>query len=175
MADKRELLALLAARGLSPGHVAGGMPTLTQLEIAGMMAPLSKCECALLRAKYAIDAADYHRFWAYWFEYLMGQGWVTKKPGAIEALSMITWREQVSANRCGLCDGTWGWPVENKWRACPCCAGHGVVYMSNREVARGMGFKDEGLKAPWPDRLDWARRQLVHWDDCALDRMIRLG
>ena len=166
--DKRELLALLAARGIDPMNVPGGIPSITQLDVAGMMAKLSPCESALLRAKYCGDPI--HEAWAHWFKMLMAEGWKVKKSGAIDALSRITIAEHVSHNRCTMCNGTKGWMAASKYQACPVCEGSGVVYLTRREVAGRMGF-DEGLKEPWKSRLDWWRRRLVVWEDVAIGKM----
>jgi hypothetical protein len=133
-----------------------------------MMAKCTDCESALLRAKYCGDHPK--SAWAYWFTHLMDQGWSTKKPGTISALSMVTLAEHISDNRCGLCHGTAGWMVGAKWQTCPSCHGSGVIYLSNRAIATRLGFSNEGLKAPWIERLSWARQELISWENRAVRR-----
>lgn len=169
MNDVRELLALLAAHGIDPLKVHGGVPSITQMDVAGMMARCTQCEAALLRAKYCGEPV--HEAWAFWFQHLMEQGWASKKPRAIETLSIVTLAEHVSDNRCGLCRGTQGWYVGSKYQPCPACRASGVIYLSNREIAGRLGFEDEGLKEPWLSRLGWCRAELVLWEQRAIAKV----
>lgn len=159
-----ELLALLTAHGIEPGKVHGGTPSITQMDVAGMMARCAPCESALLRAKYCGESI--HDAWAYWFEHLKAQKWKTKA-GQVDTLSKISLLEHVSDNRCGLCSGTQGWFVGNSYQTCPLCEGSGVQFLKPSEIASRLGVERLGI---WADRLGWCRKELIRWEHGALEK-----
>lgn len=161
-----ELLAILTAHGIQPGKVFGGVPSITQMDVAGMMAGCEPCETALLRTKYCGEPV--HEAWSFWFEHLMSQGWEVKK-GQIDALSKITFLEHVSDNRCGLCSGVQGWFVGSAYQTCPLCMGSGVQFLTPSDIAERLGI--EKLAGVWADRLGWCRKELVKWEQGALSKL----
>ena len=165
--DKAELLAMLTAHGIDPLKVHGGVPSITQMDVAGMMARCSPCEAALLRAKYCGEPP--HEAWSYWFRHLMDQGW-SEGDGRVERLSLVTLDEHLGHNRCPACNGTAGRMIGTKYQQCPRCGGTGIVYQTGREIARSLGFKS-GLHSIWNERLTWCRGELLRWEGRAIAKM----
>jgi hypothetical protein len=160
VADYRELLAMLTAHGIdatkAPG---GGVPELTQMDVAGMMAKCSPRETALLRAKYCGDPR--HDAWAYWFEYVMAEDWDARN-SLIDKFTHVTLDEFLDEPRCSACHGTQGCIIDSKWVVCPHCEGFGYVLQSERAIGRALG--QSRLREPWTERLSWARHKLRGWE-----------
>ena len=180
--DKRELLAKMVARGIDPGAVTvsnggGSGGGVTGLDVAAMMAPLSQFESDLLRAKYCDDRRSLAAAWACWREMLRctskAEGWRPKKAGVLDALSRVTFAEHVSENLCPGCLGARARrdAETGRWLECDTCGGSGRMYLPGREIAKRLGFPDEGLKDPWKTRVTDARRRLVAIEESALSRM----
>ena len=156
---------MLTAHGIDPLKAYGGVPTITQMDVAGMMSSLKPCESALLRAKYCGEPAS--SAWAYWFKHLMDQGW--ESDGQIRVLSLITMDEFVREPRCKACGGTKGQMIDAQWVVCPRCDGLGYQAMSDRAIGRRMGMTR--LREPWLGRLSWCRRTLQNWEVEAVKKL----
>ena len=159
---KAELLAMLSAKGIDINNVPGGIPTITQQDVAAMLRKCTPCEEALLRTKYVGEKP--HKAWAFWFEHLMEQGWEAPQ-GTVDRLSRYTLAEHLSDYKCGLCAGTRGWHVGPKWTVCPVCEGNGYTSISDNEIGSRVGVKIKGV---WEVRLHYCRTTLQDWERKAL-------
>lgn len=168
--DKRELLAMLTAHGVTPGKVYGGTPTLTAQDVAGMMAKCSDCESALLRAKYCGESES--KAWAYWFQHLMGKGWHSEaERGKVLYVADLTFNEHIKEPRCKACNGTREVQIDSKTVVCPQCEGRGYKAVSDREIARKLNLPNGRLRGVWAERVAYCRRKLVSWEDGAIAKM----
>lgn len=166
--DPAELLAMLTCRStdvLSSGG--GGKPTLTQQDVAAMMAGLAYEEAELVRVKYCDEPR--HRLWRWWFQELMRQGW-SEGNGRVEKLSIVTLEECIKPRVCGACKGVAKLQIDNRWLDCEACDGLGRFHLYEREVARLLGLKGS-LQAPWLERLDFCRKWLARIEYGALEKM----
>ncbi len=162
-----ELLSMLTAHGIDPLKPMGGLPNITQMDVAGMLRHCSPCESALLRAKYCGDSDS--AAWAYWFVYLMDQGWQTERDGIVSALSRSTLDEHIGGLVCKSCHGVGEFQVDHKTLQCESCEGMGRRHWSNREIARRLGLSR--LKTPWLERVEWCRAELRAWEYRAVSHM----
>lgn len=168
--DKRELLSMLTCHGAS-GTGGGGRPNLTAADVAGMMAPLTSFQSALLRAKYCNEQDSKHAAWAEWFMLIMDQGWKGKR-GRFNALSRVTLDEYLSTNRCSTCNGIGSNFQAAKWTPCKVCGGSGMDHQrySQRSIATALG-RNGSLREPWISRLAWCRLELNRVETEGLNRM----
>lgn len=163
-----ELLSLLTAHGVDPGKPFGGLPSITQMDVAGMMAKCSACEVALLRAKYCGESS--HDAWAHWFIFLMKQGWTDAERGQINSFAHFTLGVCLRGS-CSKCRGVGAVAIEPKVLVCQRCDGSGNEPVSDRKLARQLGIGNK-LDTEWRGRLKWALDQLQSVEMTALYKLV---
>lgn len=161
-----ELLALLTAHGIDPAKVHGGTPSITQMDVAGMMARLTDWESALLRTKYCLE--DMSEAWAYWFEQLMARGW-SEGDGRVERLATLTLGDYAREQKCRACRGVCSIEHNNKVIVCEDCGGIGHVPRTDRTIARALDLAT--LRDPWKGRYGWCMRKLARVEADAIAKM----
>ena len=142
-----EILSKLAPGTLNPLAVFGGIPELTQSDVAFCLKGVGPIGTELAYIKGVGDLSRVHSLWAYWFEHLMTLGW-SEGDGKVKQIADITLVEQIASNRCPRCNGTRGVMFDNKWLECDSCLGTGYRYPNH------------DLTGKWDDRLHEARRVL---------------
>ena len=155
-----EILAMLTPKSVRIGHVPGGIPSMTQMDVAAMMAKCSPCECSLLRAIHTKELGEFYRARAYWFTFLKTQGW-TKNIQRVEVIANLTFDNYVNDPRCKSCNGTKGLIIDSKWVACDSCKGRGTRVLTDMEIARKLELTR--LQSPWDERVSFARRRIHIW------------
>jgi hypothetical protein len=174
-----EILALLTARTLDLGHVPGGRPELTGLDIAAALGmdhdPIS---ADLLLAKYAANPKAYASGRIWWRMAVGDESirarWDRKPAGTTFALADFSLDEWISSGRCTSCHGAAHAVIDHKPVECPACLGTGLERRSGRAAARGIGLPESTYRGShWPLRLDWCRRRLWQIEADALSRLAR--
>lgn len=161
MSDIKEKLAFFTCHGVQIGKTYGGLPTLIWEDVAGEMKGLPMHQSELLLAKYA----DYscHRVFAFWNDHLLEKKWNIKR-FQVTKLARFTLDEALSEPRCGACKGVKELTINEKVEVCDQCGGKGYKSLSNREVAKLLGFAGNSLDQTWQCRLDYARSTLQAWE-----------
>jgi len=140
----------------------GGIPAITQMDVAAMLAHASAREEALLRAKYCGEPD--HAAWAHLFIYLMEQGWEAEQ-GQIDTLTRIVLDDYLASGICSGCNGAQGAVIDNRWEVCTACGGIGRKALSDREIGRRLGYAR--LQEPWRTRVAFCKHKLIYWEiDC---------
>lgn len=158
--SKAELIAFLTARGPNLEVAPGGVPSLTQHDVAAMFRTLSKREQALLYAKYALDKPSRNLSWAYLYKEIESRKW-----NRAEDLATVLLNEYLSDLICRTCGGIGRVLASSKIVGCDACSGVGRRNWSNREIARQLNLKSK-LQSPLKERVEWIRKHL---------RMIEMG
>lgn len=166
MSANPEMLALLTAHGIDPAKVHGGIPAITQMDVAGMMARLSPWESALLRAKYCLE--DMSDAWAYWFEQLMAKGW-SEGDGRVERLATLTLSDYAREQKCRACRGVCSIEHNNKVIVCEHCGGVGHMPRTDQAIARALDLV--ALREPWRGRYSWCMWKLASVESGAVVKM----
>lgn len=176
--DVAELMAMMTPHGPKPGHVPGGIPSLTALDVAGAMGMghLKPEWAALVLVKYCGDSSPVHGLWSIWFRRLMRhkacQGWETI-PGQVERLSISTLDEAIGSHACRRCGGTGAGIIDGSLKACPACDGLGRQYPGERQMAGALLVSRHAYRTQWAGRVDWCRRELQGWERQALGAISR--
>jgi hypothetical protein len=166
MSNAGELLAMLTLHGIRIGHVPGGIPQLTPLDVAGALGMMhDRRGAAMLLAKYTMDSEAMRSCMAHWRMmvarqgYLMGWGHDDRQ----KLVADYTYAEWLDAQRCRSCKGVGEQMTQHgKVLKCDACDGTGLRKIGLRAPARALGMSAEGYrKSAWPMRVEWARKELV--------------
>ncbi len=173
MIDAAELMAMMTAHGIQIGHVPGGRPKITALDMAGAMgiAHVETRYQMLALAKYCLDDPAKHQAWSFWFQDRLAHYREQRaewKRGQIDVLCSYTLEEATSANVCTRCDGVGSVLPGELRRECGRCRGTGKAYPGDSAMARLLGVDRRCLEKVWQPRIAECRRELQRWEYVAL-------
>lgn len=169
--DVRELIGKLAGSAISPGHVPGGKPALTAVDISASLTGLRKGETALMRVKYALDESSLpalheaareaacnmaeHQRWRRDAEFQR----------RIAVLAELASEHVVLPNLCRRCSGR-GELSSRKGVVILClsCCGMGTREAPDAVRAKRMGLDRSSYTRTWESRLRGLIFVLQHWE-----------
>ena len=173
-----DLLSMLSLHGVRIGHVPGGVPDIVPLDIAAAigMAHLDEHQAWLLWAKYLGDANSANQFSDYWLEnrldHAKAAGWRWEN-GDIYRLAKYSLAEHMGHNRCPECEGVGSILAGQKKIVCHLCAGVGILYYSERQMAHYFKISRHAYRQTWLARVMDSRKQLQAWEQQAADAIDR--
>ena len=176
--SKAEILTKLNAKTQSFSAAPGGVPELTQSDVAAMMQGLSNQQEWILRAKVLDDAAAAGNLWNWWKSVCREEARVRKwkrKSWQLNAFAAGVFAEAIQPGRCNYCLGQGAIQAGPLLITCDECGGTGVIPKdhSDRNLARSLGLSR--LQEPWKSRAQWARIVLKNLEADAIANFGRWG
>lgn len=179
--DPRELLGMLAARVQHFAMAPGGIPALTQLDIAHALGMISNPAVTLYaRVKYGQENGDFEDLVQVLFRHVavnldIGK-WRIPRKEFIQDMCALALAEDIDPCICTWCGG-WGHAVaENKVVQCGQCKGTGQARVMDKDRAKIMRCTTSAWAHSWAERYKEVRSIPSRWDgiiEGALPRRLR--
>lgn len=157
---------MLTARGIDPLKPMGGIPEITQADVATCLRACDKAETALIMAKYA--GGDKSSFRPYWLRHVFSQPWFLSDE-VIERIADLALEEHLTGLICKACGGVGAVKNDALSVVCESCQGLGRKHWSGRSMAKHVGVSR--LNQKQNDLLEWCRRHLRLWEMRAVSKM----